>query len=297
MDAADLKVFETVARVGGITRAASVLNTVQSNVTARVRFLEEELGVPLFHRHSRGVTLTAAGQRLLPYATRVGQLLAEARRAVEDDGKPKGLLTLGSLETAAALRLPAILAGYAGAYPEVDLVLRTGTTQFLIDKVLRHEIEGAFVAGPVDHPDLDEEAVFREELVVVTARSIRRLDELTRISDLKILVFRAGCSYRQRLEAVLASRGIVGLRQLEFGTLEAILGCAAAGIGISLLPRGVVKAAARDGRVALHALPPEEAEVETMFVRRQGAFVSSALDCFLRCARSRPVLLPANAAE
>src|SRR3954468_4443468 len=98
MDAADLKVFETVARVGGITRAAAVLNTVQSNVTARVRFLAEELGVPLFHRHSRGVTLTEARQPLLPYAARIGQLLADARRAVEDDGKPKGMLTLGSLE-------------------------------------------------------------------------------------------------------------------------------------------------------------------------------------------------------
>ena len=90
MDATDLRVFEAVARLGGMSRAAAELNTVQSNVTARIRRLEGELGTTLFERHSRGVTLTAAGQRLLPYAVQVGSLLAEARRAAIDDGTPRG---------------------------------------------------------------------------------------------------------------------------------------------------------------------------------------------------------------
>ena len=82
MDRADLRIFEAVARLGGMSRAAAELNTVQSNVTARIRLLEEELGAPLFERHSRGVTLTAAGRRLLPYAASARQLFEEARRAV-----------------------------------------------------------------------------------------------------------------------------------------------------------------------------------------------------------------------
>src|SRR5215468_2356234 len=103
MDAADLKVFAAVARIGGMNRAANELHTVQSNVTARVRTLEEELGVQLFHRGRKGVTLTAAGKRLLPYAVRVAHLLEEAQKAVKDDGSPRGRLTIGSLETTAAL--------------------------------------------------------------------------------------------------------------------------------------------------------------------------------------------------
>src|SRR5262245_22521078 len=86
MDAGDLRVFEAVARLGGMNRAASELHTVQSNVTARIRALEEELGHPLFERHSRGVSLTAAGKRLLPYAAQVKQVIEDARRAVADDG-------------------------------------------------------------------------------------------------------------------------------------------------------------------------------------------------------------------
>jgi DNA-binding transcriptional LysR family regulator len=295
MDAGDLRVFEAVARLGGMNRAAAELNTVQSNVTARVRSLEEELGVPLFQRHSRGVDLTDAGRRLLPYAERVALLLDDARRAVRDDGTPKGALTLGSLETTTALRLPPVLASYAAAYPDVDLVLRTGTTAELIQGVLEHRLEGAFVCGPVDHPDLEEDTVFREEMVVVTARTVRSLDELARKGDLKIVVFRAGCSYRHRLEAILAKRGIVSLRLLEFGTLDSILACVGAGIGVTVLPRAVVARAVRDGLVVVHDLPPADADVETVFIRRRDAFLSSALTAFLHHAR--PLALHAEAAE
>jgi LysR family transcriptional regulator, cell division regulator len=296
MDAADLRVFETVARQGGMSRAAAELNTVQSNVTARIRQLEDELGTALFERHSRGVTLTAAGRRLLPYAARAQRLLADARRAAIDDGTPKGELTVGSLETTAALRLSPVLSAYAAAYPEVDLVLTTGTTCELIDAVLGHRLEGAFVCGPVDHPELEEQTVFREQLVVATSPSVRSLDQLGAQERLKIVVLRAGCSYRQRLESVLAARGMVDVRLLEFGTLESILACVGAGIGITLLPKIVVESAARDGRVALHALPAAEAEVDTVFIRRRDAFTSSALAAFL--SHVRPVEpVQADAAE
>jgi DNA-binding transcriptional LysR family regulator len=287
MDAADLRVFEAVARLGGMNRAAGELHTVQSNVTARVKLLEDQLGTALFERHSRGVSLTAAGRRLVPYAMRIADLLAEARRAVIDDGTPKGSLVLGSLETTAALRLPAILAAFVASYPAVDLSLGTGTTAELVERVLARQLEGAFVCGPVDHPELAEETVFREEMVLVTARSVRSLDELVRRGELKIVVLRTGCSYRQRLESALAGRGVVGLRRLEFGTIEAILGCVAAGLGVTLLPRGVVTQAERAGRVALHEISPSEAWVATVFIRRRDGFVSSALGAFLHCARSQ----------
>ena len=287
MDAADLRVFEAVARLGGMNRAAAELNTVQSNVTTRVRRLEDELGVTLFERHSRGVRLTAAGQRLLPYALRVDHLLDDARRAVADDGRPSGELTIGSLETTAALRLSPVLTGFAAAQPDVDLVLRTGTTEELIEAVLDSRLEGAFVCGPVEHPELEAETVFREELALATAPGVRSLEEIAGRGDLKIIVLRAGCSYRRRLEEVLSRRGLVELRLLEFGTLESIVGCTAAGLGITMLPRGIFEAARREGRIAVHGLPPAEAMVETLFIRRRDRYRSSALEAFLQSARDQ----------
>src|SRR5438105_12955121 len=123
-----------------------------------------------------------------------------------------------------------------------------------------------------------------EELVLVTAPWIKDLKALQASPKFKILVFRAGCTYRVHLEALLAAQGIVELRRLEFGTLEGIIGCVGAGIGVTLLPRAVVASAAAVGRVALHRLPPEEARAETVLVRRPAAFAATALLRFLEKA-------------
>jgi DNA-binding transcriptional LysR family regulator len=293
MDAADLRIFESVARNGSMNRAALELHTVQSNVTARVRLLEEELGAPLFHRHHRGVELTAAGRRLLPFSRQMARLLDDARSAVKDDGVPRGPLILGTLETTAALRMPDVLASFALAYPQVDMVVRTGTTASLIDDVLQYRLDGAFVAGPVHHEDLSTEVIFREEMVLVTARHIRSIAELARSGDVKTIVFRIGCSYRTRLDGVLTRHGLQVSTPLEFGSVDAILGCVAAGVGVTLLPKGVVAAAWREGRVAVHDIAPEDARVDTVFVRRRDVYASTALSAFLEIAH--PVVTPTPA--
>ena len=293
MDWAEIKVFEAVARLGSMSRAAGELHTVQSNVTARIRQLEAELGTPLFQRHSRGVALTPAGTRLLPYAERLRALIEEARRAALDDGRPRGPLAVGSLETTAALRLVPVLTPYAAAYPEVDLTLLTGTSCELVEAVLQQRLEGALVCGPVAHPELDEEPVFEEELVLLTAPGLRSLEAALAGGEARIVVLRAGCSYRQRLEEVLARRGIVAVRRLEWGTLEAIYGCVAAGLGITLLPRAVIGPVWRDGRVGVHTLAPEESQVATVFIRRRDTHRSSALDAFLRFLKAVPQQLRA----
>jgi DNA-binding transcriptional LysR family regulator len=286
MDTASLHVFEAVARTGGMNRAADELHTVQSNVTARIRALEAELGCPLFERHSRGVSLTAAGQRLLPYARRVAWLLADAARAARDDGQPRGPLTIGSLETTAALHLAPLFASYAASCPEVDIALRPGTTAELIDAVLERRLEGAFVCGPVAHQSLIEQVMFEEELCILAAPGIVSLDQAIQGGIARIVVLRAGCSYRQRLEMLLARRGIAVPRLMEFGTLEAIFGCVSAGLGITLLPRALIGPVWQDGRVSLHRLPPEEATVTTVFIHRREAHLSSALRAFLDHVRS-----------
>ena len=285
MDAADLRMFQSVARAGSMNKAALELNTVQSNVTARIKALEDEMGFALFERTHRGVTLTAAGRRLLPYATRAARLLDDARRAVADDGTPSGALTIGSLDTTAALHLSPILAGYVAAYPAVDLSMRTGTTCELIEQVLDRKLDGAYVCGPVNHRDLLADPFVREELVILTAPAITDFEALSRKPDLKIVVLKVGCSYRLQLEAMLARRGIVGARLLEFGTIEAVVACVGAGVGVTLLPRALVGSVWERGRLRIHPMPNDEGRVETVFIRHREAFASSALRAFMEMAR------------
>src|SRR5262245_54090232 len=160
MELSDLQTFAAVARCGGITRAAGELNTVQSNVTNRIRALESEVGVLLFERQARGMALTDAGRRLLPYADRLSALSREALAAARDDGVAKGPLAIGSMETTAAVRLPSLLAQFHHQYPDVQLMLRTGPTAILAGAVIDNKLDGAFVAGPIDHPDLVSTVAF-----------------------------------------------------------------------------------------------------------------------------------------
>src|SRR5262249_42606264 len=145
---------------------------------------------------------------------------------------------------------------------------------------LEHRLEAALVCGPVNHADLSETAVYSEELVILSGRRHRRLDELIAARDLKVVVLRAGCSYRERLEGILARRGASALRRPEFGTLEAIYGCVHAGLGITLLPRGLVETVWHGRSVAIHELPTDEAQVDTVFIRRRDSYESRALAAF-----------------
>ena len=284
MDADDLRIVDAVARIGSMNRAATELNMVQSNVTARIRLLEEELGVQLFVRHSRGVAPSEAGLRLLSYGEQIRALFQQAVAAVKEDGTPKGKLRIGMLETTAGLRLPTLVAQYAQAYPKVELAVLTGTTSSLIHQVAEHELDGAFVAGPVHHHELSEELLFLEELVLVSPQSVRDFDELAKVENLKVIVLQQGCSYRQRLSSILDGLGI-RYAVMEFASLDAIITCITAGVGITLLPRAMVEKLWTDQSVTAHKLPVDQAQVETVFVRRHDRHPTSALDAFLRMSR------------
>ena len=123
--------------------------------------------------------------------------------------------------------------------------------------------------------------MYQERLVLLTARRETSLSTYLRKNDLRMVVLRAGCSYRLILELWLAHRGIVGLRLLEFGTLEAIIGCVEAGLGMTLLPEALVGPVWRDERVAVHPLPNDYGHVDTLFIRRRDSFQSSALKALL----------------
>jgi LysR family transcriptional regulator, cell division regulator len=287
MDVSDLRIFEAVSRLGSMNRAAVELHTVQSNVTARIRALEENLGVTLFQRHARGVIMTSAAERLLPFVGRITKLVSDAQAAAKDEGAPNGTLLLGSMETTAALRLSPLLSQFAAAYPKVRLAITTGTTSRLLNDVIQCRLDGAFVAGPLSHPDLHHETVFREELVLITPRNVATLQDLANVPDLRTIVFQIGCSYRQRLESVLADLGIIVAKPMEFGSLDIIIGCVAAGAGVTLLPRSMVVAAQKDGRIFVHDLPAKYAQTETLFVHRNDAYLSSAMKAFLDAARSQ----------
>lgn len=281
MDLQALRFFQAVAREGSISKAARLMNYAQSNLTARIQQLEADFRVQLFYRHNRGMTLTEKGKMLLTYTDKIFQLIDEVENVMIDDETPQGSLVIGSMETTAAVRLPSLLSRFHRTYPDIDFTLKTGPTEQNVQGVLDYQLDGAFVAAPVKHQDLIFHQVIEEELVLITDGNCSVGSFLEEIENQTILVFRKGCSYRAKFEEWLRYEGIIPRKLMEFGTLDGMIGCVCAGLGVSLLPRSVVEKYAQNHSLVEHTIPQEFGRIQTLFVYRKDRHLSTAFQKFI----------------
>jgi DNA-binding transcriptional LysR family regulator len=254
IDLDSLEIFRTVVQEGGIVRAAGKLNRVQSNVTTRIKQLEERLGLQLFRRQGRSLVLSPEGELLLSYAQRLFRLADEAENELRT-GKPMGVFRIGSLESTAGSRLAPILSRFHRLYPGVVVELVTGTTGALVQRVRNFEIEAAFVSEPFTAPGLQTQKVFEEDLVLITAKDVPEVTRAPQLAGATLIAFANGCSYRKRLEEWLGSAGVMPARTLEFGSYQAMIACVAAGTGFALVPRSLLLALRAANDVRQHDVP------------------------------------------
>lgn len=278
IEVSTLRIFKTVAELGSVTAAAEKLCYVQSNVTSRIQRLEQTLDAPLFHRQKRRMTLTHAGENLLSYADRILRLVDEACVAVAETSGEGGILRIGSLESTAATRLPPMLTELRRLHPKIQLTVSTGPTDPLVRDLLDYRLDCAFVSGKVGHPEIICEPVFTEELVLITECSHKAIT--TQIETV-LLVFRQGCSYRTKAETLFREMGWAPMRIMELGTLDGILGCVAAGIGVAVLPRSVINQPHYKDILQFTRIPPNLGRVQTMLIRRRDAVTLPCLKWFL----------------
>lgn len=248
MDLHALRIFKAIADSGSFSAAAHALNYAQSNISTRIQQLEMELQCSLFYRNNRGIDLTPKGKLLLEYADRILALADVAATAMQEDGVARGPLSIGSMETVASVHLPRLLAKYHHQYPQVRLSLTTGNTSYCIEQVLGHDLDGAFVAGPIHHPDLVQKAYCLEHLLLVGDMAHGETDFWNNLAKETLLVFPYGCSYRAMLEAIVnqPKRGMD--RIIEFNSLGAMLASICAGLGIGLLRNPSYRAISRPGK-------------------------------------------------
>ncbi|ARP82027.1 LysR family transcriptional regulator [Bordetella genomosp. 8] len=273
MEIAELEIFRAVAQEQSVTRAARRLRRVQSNVTTRVKNLEEDLSTTLFQRGGRRMLLTPEGQRLLEYADRILALAAEARQAVRDEA-PRGPLRLGSMEAAAASRLPGVLASFNRKWPAVRIDIKTGTTQALADAVGAHRLDCAIVAHPAGGrpqqadmerlgPGLEGHYLFSERLLLVAPPSHPRIRRARDIRVRTIAAFAQGCTYRNCVDDWLARDGdsLDGWGVLEQGSYASILACVMAGTAVAAVPQSVLD------------MHPAAASASTTYLRSVNSFL------------------------
>lgn len=265
IDLGSLEMFRAVVREGGVIRAATALHRVQSNVTTRIKQLEQRLGVALFRKQGRALALTPAGESLLVYSERLLRLADEAEEAVR--GAPANRpLRLGAMESTAASRLPDVLSRLHRTHHDIRIELQTGPTAWLIQQVREYRMDAAFVGEPFARDDLNAKPVFEEELVLVTAKKRAGITSATDLAGDAILAFGRGCSYRRILEDWLSDAGVKPARIIELGSYHAIIACAAAGCGCGIVPVSVLGTLSAGRNIRRHPLPKSRGVNRTCLV-------------------------------
>ncbi len=284
MELSDLRVFQQVAESGGITRAAEKLNRVPSNVTARIQKLEEELGKALFLREKNRLRISVAGEQLLGYTHKI---LSLAQQAIDElqQSHPKGILNVGSMEAVAATRLVDPLMRFHQAYADVELNVTTAPTGVLIEKILNGELDMAFVADPSPDPRLTIKPVYKESLVLVSDlnhKPIKKPADLD--SEATLLGFSHRCAYRTRLTDWLNQDGTIA-KVVEINSYHALLSCAAAGMGVGILPEALLNDYPYKDNIQVHTLPMKWRKTQTAMIWRHDSLKAS-MEAFAECVTS-----------
>nr|WP_290447748.1 LysR family transcriptional regulator [Pseudomonas sp. 21LCFQ02] len=295
VDLVQLEIFKAVAEHGSISAAAQHIHRVPSNLTTRIKQLEEDLGVELFIREKQRLRLSPAGWNLLDYAGRILELVEEARMTVAGE-EPRGPLALGSLESTAAVRIPALLAAYNQAFPKVELALSTGSSGTMIDGVLAGNLAAAFVDGPVLHPALEGIPVFQEEMVVIAPLNHAPIHGGRDVNGEQIYAFRSNCSYRHHFESWFAHDSAVPGKIFEMESYHGKLACVSAGAGLALMPRSMLESMPGSAMVSVWPLNEQFRHLNTWLVWRKGT-VSRSLSSFIELLQARSDNLNATPKE
>ncbi|HEX2771808.1 MAG TPA: LysR family transcriptional regulator [Micromonosporaceae bacterium] len=243
-----LRYFVAVAETRHFTQAAARVGITQPTLSKQIHSLEEDLGAPLFARIRGNISLTAAGEALLPLATRILADADTARREVQDlIGLRRGRVRLGATPSLCMALVPPVLRRYRDAHPGIDLHVTESGSLDLIRDLLQGDLDLALIILPERGTDADlrAEPILRENLVVASVDPLPAASATgrVRIADLReqpLVMFRKGYDLREMTLRACREAGFEPSFAVEGGEMDAVLSFVEAGLGIALVPRIVV---------------------------------------------------------
>ncbi|WP_433797465.1 LysR family transcriptional regulator [Actinoplanes sp. CA-252034] len=276
-----LRYFVAVAETRHFTQAADELGVSQPTLSKQIHTLEMSLGAPLFERIRGGVTLTVAGETLLPLAQRMIADADAARDAVADIvGLRRGEIRLGATPSLCSSLVPAVLRAYRANHPGIRLHVTEGSSQDMIADLLAHTLDLALIVQPehgVD-PALETAELLRESLVVASVATgppptVARQLDLIELRHTPMVMFRDGYDIRDVTLQACERAGFTPRFAVEGGEMDAVLAFVEAGLGVALVPSMVLA-----NRPLLRATPlaPPGMRRTIALAQRRGAIMSHA---------------------
>lgn len=286
VDLRQLNAFITIARTLNFTRAADLLDYAQSTVTTQIRMLEDELGIKLFERLGRNITLSDAGQRLLPYASQILKLSQEAKNAVSDPAKPSGALVIGTAESLCITRLPALLKKYRMRCPDVEIILRFGRSQDFQEGLKENSLDVAFfINRKVPMEDFIIAAEFPEPVILLVSPDHPLAESIDvnpeDLADQTLILTEMGCPYRAAFENIMYRHKVRPHSIMESASVQAIKQLAVSGLGVALLPKAAVEEDLDLNRLKALNWRGSTVEVVAQLIYHKDKWLSPPLSAFL----------------
>jgi DNA-binding transcriptional LysR family regulator len=281
MEINDLRIFQMVANGKSISKAALKLGYAQSNITMRIKILENELSTSLFIRNNKGTMLTLDGEKLLRYADKILCLVDEA---TEEFKKPNSLntkLTIGATQTISASLMPNLFSLFHQKNPTVALSLKTEKQEVLLDMLSKGDVDGIFIYANCVTEQVKEIFNFTEEIVLISASSI---DDIKNITMPIIVNTDNLCPYHMLIKKWFMHNHSNPTSIIEFDSLEAILRGVASGLGVSLLSK---KSLPDNHNFYVYALDYGFDKVNIKFVTNITKKPSNALTDFISISKQR----------
>lgn len=296
-----LEAFVEVARLGSVTRAANALYVTQPALTARLNALEQALGTTLLVRRRGGARLTEAGRAFLPYAERALQAVVEGRQLLAElERGVAGHIALGASPAVSTYALPSILKRFAETHPDVQVAVRTGHSEEVLELVKGDEVAVALIRALRD-PEIEQFVLYEDELVLVVHPS-HRFEREVRLADLAdehFVMFDRASSYHELTSGIFLEAAIVPRSVMELDNIDSAKKMVEQGLGVAFLPAVAVADEVRAHRLRVvglsDSMPPRRPIVAVR--RKHAGAPAGPTSAFLALLREmRPELQAAASA-
>ncbi|MCH7810895.1 MAG: LysR family transcriptional regulator [Chloroflexi bacterium] len=276
MDFGQIEAFVQVSTHSSFSRAAEALHLTQPSITARIQALERELGEELFERGGRGVRLTDAGHVFLPYVEHILQQLQEGRDAVEEVRNVQlGSLRLGSAITISTYVLPGILHRFCTDYPLVDVVIRTGRSEQVLNMLLADEVQVGLLRT-LSHADTESIPLYDDEIVLVAHPdhefAASGQATIAEVASEPIVLFDRGSSYYGLIHDLFRKANVIPNVAMELDSLEATKRMVEEGLGVALVPEVTIRRELESGalvQVGLSDVEPIRRRIALQYRRNR----------------------------
>jgi LysR family transcriptional regulator, transcription activator of glutamate synthase operon len=241
MDWDQLKYFQTLAKVENFTRASIELTLSQPALSRSISRLEEEIGVPLFERKSRGVILNKYGHIFLQHANRALSEIAEAKQEIHDLVNPyHGTISLAFIQTLGSSFVPELISSFQKEYPDIRFQLYQHATSRILSQLESAEIDIGFCSPQEPIENLSSIPIVKDELFLIVPIDHRLAGvnevDLAEVANDPFVLFKPETAVREVTERLCHEAGFHPNMSFEGFEERTVAGLVGAKFGVALIP-------------------------------------------------------------